>query len=278
MQKKDLVDKLVSDIKYKFTFDTLYPFATENINAYIDNFNLLDKSLLTVGSSGDQMINAITLGCKNITSIDICPLTEMYYYLKMASLIGLDRKNYINFLSRLSVFPFNKRYFNEIKEILKALNFDSYELWDYIFNSLSKSEIYRLLRTDINFYDPDIILFNRYLSNDELYEQAKKDVLNTAISFVEDDIISFDLNSTFDNIWLSNVGQYMETEFVSLVEKMTKILNSNGKMLLFYSYFEENLPQFEQLLIKYDYEKIIIPNTGATDYKQHKALIYKKKS
>ena len=40
-------------------FHTIYPFATENINDYTEYFDLKDKSLLTVGSSGDQAINAL---------------------------------------------------------------------------------------------------------------------------------------------------------------------------------------------------------------------------
>lgn len=43
-------------------FSKLYPFTTENIAGYIDNFNLKNKSLLTVGSSGDQVINAALKG------------------------------------------------------------------------------------------------------------------------------------------------------------------------------------------------------------------------
>ena len=41
-----------------YKFQLLYPFTTENITGYINNFNLYQNTLLTVGSSGDQVINA----------------------------------------------------------------------------------------------------------------------------------------------------------------------------------------------------------------------------
>lgn len=77
---------------------SIYPFTTENISGYIDNFNLKDKSLLTVGSSGDQVINAILKGCKDTTLLDINPYTKLYYYLKAASIITLNLDGFMRFL------------------------------------------------------------------------------------------------------------------------------------------------------------------------------------
>lgn len=48
-------------------FINIYPFTTENIAGYINEFELKDKSLLTVGSSGDQVINAALYDCQDIT-------------------------------------------------------------------------------------------------------------------------------------------------------------------------------------------------------------------
>ena len=39
-------------------FKLIYKFTTENISGYIKEFDFKNKSLLTVGSSGDQVINA----------------------------------------------------------------------------------------------------------------------------------------------------------------------------------------------------------------------------
>ena len=93
----------------------IYPFTTENISGYIDKFNLKDKSLLTVGSSGDQVINAILKGCKDITLLDINPYTKFYYYLKVASILTLNLDEFMAFLRYKDypeVFVDNKNVFN----------------------------------------------------------------------------------------------------------------------------------------------------------------------
>ena len=55
----------------------IYPFTTENISGYINNFNLIDKWLLIVGSYGDQVINAILHGCEDITLLDKNPYSKI---------------------------------------------------------------------------------------------------------------------------------------------------------------------------------------------------------
>lgn len=43
-------------------FDNIYDFTTENLNCYMNEFNLENSSLFTVESSGDQVLNAISRG------------------------------------------------------------------------------------------------------------------------------------------------------------------------------------------------------------------------
>ena len=75
-------------------FDQIYPFTTENIAGYIDYFDLKDKSLLTVGSSGDQVFNAALKDVKTVTLLDINSYTKYYYYLKEASILELSMSEF----------------------------------------------------------------------------------------------------------------------------------------------------------------------------------------
>ena len=96
-------------------FFQIYPFTTENISGYIENFILENKSLLTIGSSGDQVINAWLHGCKDITVIDICPFTKFYFYLKIAGIIVFDYSTFLNFFCHRDfpkVFYDNKNSFD----------------------------------------------------------------------------------------------------------------------------------------------------------------------
>ena len=56
--------------------DLIYKFTTENISGYIKEFNLKNRSLLTVGSSGDQAINANFYGCNYVTVVDLNRYTK----------------------------------------------------------------------------------------------------------------------------------------------------------------------------------------------------------
>ena len=71
MEVKEVLEyakETCGDIIFKTHY--LYPFTTENIDGYLDLFDLKDKSLLTVGSSGDQVINALVMGCEDVTLYD----------------------------------------------------------------------------------------------------------------------------------------------------------------------------------------------------------------
>ncbi len=71
-------------------YSRLYTFTTENINGYIENFDLKNKSLLTVGSSGDQILNAFFYGARDITLYDINEYAKFYVYLKVAAILSLS--------------------------------------------------------------------------------------------------------------------------------------------------------------------------------------------
>ena len=110
-------------------FSLLYPFTTENILGYIHLFNL-DK-LLTVGSSGDQVLSAIISGAKKIDVLDVNPYTRYYYYLKVACLLELGLSEFLLFL-RYKDYPkvfkdnqevFNLSLYNKIKVALRLLDY-----------------------------------------------------------------------------------------------------------------------------------------------------------
>lgn len=142
-------DEIVYDETFCKGFSEIYPFTTENISGYINNFELKNKSLLTVGSSGDQVLNAIANDCEDITVLDINPYTKYYYYLKVASLIGLSKDKFLNFF-RYEDYPntfkknknvFNKEDYEKINSILRLLDYESYLFWDELLNCYSGEHI-----------------------------------------------------------------------------------------------------------------------------------------
>ena len=195
MKQLKQIEKLIKINKSECDFYTLYPFTTENIDGYIDLFNLKNKSLLTLGSSSDQAINAGLVGCNNITIFDICPLTKYYYFLKLASLLSLERKTFLYFLCKTNYGKnassnhnlYKNRVFNKIKETLKSLDYESYVIWDYLFSKYESKDINKLFRTDVNQMD-SIIRCNRYLVDDDMYQLARKKMVNVEIKFIEGNV------------------------------------------------------------------------------------------
>lgn len=162
-------------------FDYIYPFTTENITGYINLFDLQNKSLLTVGSSADQILNAILFGCKNITLFDINPFVKFYYYLKVACILTLTQEEYLEFL-RYHDYPntFNRNknclsieIFSKIKDTLFILDYESYNFWCELYSKFSPLDI----RENLFSWDEDktsvIANFNPYLKNANTYKNLR---------------------------------------------------------------------------------------------------------
>ena len=238
-----LIDKidnyLINDI-YDNDFFMVYPFTNENINGYLPYFDLMNKSLLTVGSSGDQAINAIVSGCDDITVCDICPLTKSYYYLKMAALLCLSRDDFLSFLCKTKYDNHSNPHlltlntFRKIRSTLKSIDYDSYYIWEYLYKNYNRYYIDELFRCDIADLD-NIIGFNKYLNSDSNYLQARKMLQNVLVNFICDDIAIFNINRKFDNIWFSNVAQYLDRDkVIAMGNNGIRMLNDNGSILLCY--------------------------------------------
>jgi len=226
-------------------FSWIYPFTTENINGYIDLFSLKDKSLLTVGSSGDQAINAILKDCKDITILDINPFTKYYFNLKKAALLTLNYEEFCKFFCYIDypkVFKynydtFNVESYNKLKELLKQLDEQSFVFWDILFKNCNPEDIRKRLFE----YDEErlnvVKKMNLYLKDEDTFNKSKIKIKNINPKFIEGNIFKIKLEKTYDNIFLSNIGTYYSLEDdKKLVQKLDNNLNINGKMLMCYLY------------------------------------------
>lgn len=227
------------------TFFKLYPYTTENISGYIDNFNLKDKSLLTVGSSGDQVINAILKGCKNITLIDINNYAKYYYYLKISSILCLDIEEFMNFICYVDYPEYcqdnknalNKDTFNKIKTTLRLLDYESYIFWDELIQTY-KSPIVRSSLFFRDEYRHNVLKeINIYLSSKNMYNKTKEKIKKVKPKFINADLFNISLDKKYDNIWLSNISSYLTIEeFKYLLHKISPFLNDDGMLLAAYLY------------------------------------------
>lgn len=226
-------------------FQLIYPFTTENISGYINEFDLREKTLMTVGSSGDQVINAILNGCSDITILDVNPYTKFYFYLKEACILDLELEFFLKFL-RFKDFPkvfknnkeiFNKNTYNKIKNTLRALDYESYLFWDELFQTFKPVDI----RKELFYFDESrtnvILGCNPYLESENSYNEVKEKIKKAQLTFITNDLFKTTLDKEFDNVWLSNIGTYLSRHFVKIMtDRMDEYLKPNGKLLISYLY------------------------------------------
>lgn len=243
----DKVDKRYLD-NY---FLRLYSFTNENLSGYMRTLSYSEKSVLTTGSSCDQILNLINYGCKDISLLDINPFVKYYYELKRAAIMCLSRDDYMNFLHShnfCSVFrykTFNRSIFNELR---KYMSDEANNFWESLITNYDPLFIKNNLFMDSEVSKRSVILNNDYL-NEEEYKKLRKKIDDVSIKFYQDNV--YDLKCEYDKydyIFLSNILDYIfnfqlktleqmlsvKDEYVDLVNKLMKLLKDDGKAFFHY--------------------------------------------
>ena len=231
------------------TFYKIYPFTTENIDGYMDYFDVSGKSILTVGSSGDQVINNAIRGAGAQTVIDICPNTKLYFYLKKAGLLELSYQEFMQFF-RFKNYPmlfktnddvFSQELFLKMKDRLQELDSEVYYFWDNLFSLFPADLIRRRLFVGDEYQNKVLKIIDSYLSDEECYDMAKSVISSVEPEFVIHDLTDFgplpeDLEN-YDFINLSNLGTWWERNTTKrVVDKLVPYLNPDGNILICYLY------------------------------------------
>lgn len=245
MNELEMNLKLVKDViegKTNMPFIYIYPFTTENIKGYMSNLDLKDKSVLTVGSSADQVINSFLYGSKDITLFDINPFTKYYFELKKAGILLLEFNSFYEFFSN-NINSFNIKTYSLLRNNLSK---ETKLFWDSLFNSydsyffrdklFSKDE--RALKT--------LVKYNPYM------DEINYNILKTTIDSLNPIFINSSLNEIkskvvrkYDYVFLSNISSYLKlytkeniSKFINTIKDLTNILNKSGSIYLAYIYEE----------------------------------------
>lgn len=255
-----------SDDKERGIFSRAYPFTTENISGYIEYFDLNNKSLLTLGSSGDQVINASLFNCKNQTVIDICPYTKFYFYLKKAAIMVFSYEEFFSFFCysdypkfcRKNKFVLDKKKHYELQSILRLLDFESFLFWDEVFSLYDSVTIRKSLFSEDEERATTLKGMNLYMKDETWYNKVKSSIRDVNPTFIIGDVFDTKVDGFYDNIFLSNLGKYHEVEeFKLLVDKMNNNLSVDGKMLICYLYQTNINSKYQKGFASiYDLEKV----------------------
>ena len=285
--------------RYVFTENSgIYRGTTEMISDEHYQNALRDrKKILSVIASGDQIINSILLGSKDITGYDISRFPKYYLMLKLAALSSLSKKEYLSFffhkdkeekygddviykLGRRSKFFSEKLY----SKLYPNLDKDSKVFWDNLFNSYSAEELINsplFAKSNLRPSIDNMCILNPYLQ-DNNYKKIKSKLDNINIKFFQNNIFELvkDDIGEFDLINLSNIVEYMPSEDKELEEYRKMVenlpLTPNGIALTYLETYEHywdragRLDNFDD-----NYEKICFDN-GMLGFAPDGLLIYDK--
>ncbi|MBE6154538.1 MAG: DUF3419 family protein [Firmicutes bacterium] len=289
---------------YNTEFSKIYPFTTENISGYIDYFDLNNKSLLTVGSSGDQILNAFYNGARDITLFDINEYAKYYVYLKISAILSLSYNEFKLFFFKHTTSPFkqneymfSKEIFKKIKENLRIFDYESYLFFDELFSLYEGSIIRDRLFDDDEDRNKVIIKFNKYLKDEESYNKLQSIIREISFKYIQGNFFEDDINGKYENIFLSNLCSITSLEKLKkLLEKLDRNnLKNAGSILVGYLWntnfhsdeFSDDWKEIYKLPIVREYLKKFITNhyqiNGARDIlwqedkKGDLVLVYRKK-
>lgn len=209
-------------------FLKLYSFTNETLSGYFQNYHFPNHQILTLGSSADQVLNFIFHGATSITLMDLNPFVKYYYELKKAALFNMDRDTFLNFFGN-HFFSLtdqcNNCVLNE-KDYYKlslSLPKDSKMFWDSLFNTYSPWFIKKHFFMKDELSHKHLIKNNPYLSLED-FKKIRQQIEKSNVFFLQDNVLNIaNLNQTYDDIFLSNVLDYLFTF------KFTKV-NDNYEM------------------------------------------------
>lgn len=235
----------------------IYPFTTENILGYIEAFRLKDRSLLTVGSSADQVINASMFGCFDISVYDICPFSKYYFYLKKAGILCLSYQEFLDYFCYKDypvVFQDNPKFFNfhsyeKLRQVLRLLDYESYLFWEDLFFQYGKRKLrirlFQLEEPRLN----QLKRCNLYLSSELAFEEARESLRKVSPKFMVGDIFQEENLGIYDTIFLSNLATISHVKsreyYRMFIDRMVCHLSSDGEMLMMYLYLTDENSKYQ---------------------------------
>lgn len=216
-------------------YDKISIRATENVKELFEHMNgSFERSLIVTGS-GDQSLEAVLYGAKEIDSFDINILAKYGSALKFAAVEALEYEEFCDFYKKM--FPY--QLYKRVREFLK----DNYLLfWDSIFEFSYNYDVYHSLfnpKDHKKIIGKDISVYSK-----KRYYKIKDNISKTKVQYQTCnllDIQSFycDENS-YDFIYLSNIFYYIRRspkQFSKfLMEKIYPLLNENGEAVIHYLY------------------------------------------
>lgn len=232
---QELQNAVNSDIESSKRFSDNSPsylFTTENLQ---DSFTTKGLSkVLTIGSSGDHLFNAVLQGAKEIDCFDVNIFSKYIIELKTTAISNLSYDDFIKLF-----FEDNKEIYTQIRQFLSIT---CRYIVDLIFSPQKK----RIVKEQ--YISKKQTLYNcNYLNSEEQYNRLKQSLSDVKVNNIVTDIqlLHNNLNKQYDLIHLSNVSDYAHLMFKEdylqqfnerVVKPLLPCLTDDGRMICGYVY------------------------------------------
>lgn len=220
-------------------FDRLYNFATEDMRGYYSEFGK-PKTFLTVGASGDQILNAVKLGAEKIDVFDSNWLSKRQCSQKVSAASILKPEDLYNYFN-----SFKEDLFTSFKDNLKE---EDKIFWDTLFDFKGDTEISKLYPYK-KISKEMVFKINPYLDEAE-YKEFQKRLLDVEINYIDSSLYSLEKHlgdNTYDGMNFSNIYEYLNygrdvsyekalRYYKFIMEEMYPRLNDSGTIMVTYMY------------------------------------------
>ena len=239
-----------------------YGYSNEDMERLFKMLDVKGKSVLTVGSSGDQVLNAVYYGAKDVTLLDANIYTLPVIELKMAGIKNLEYDEFIRFWR---VEEGNESIIdsNIYAKISHDLSDESKMFWDtimlekgnvgdneHLLSNLFSFSSFKCRKNGKGESFPVFAYGSEFYRDVDRYNVLKSRLATCPISYKEADILDAHmvLTQKYDVMLLSNIYDYM-TGYVKDYCKAINVLerdflNDGGKIQLHYDLFHNGFSAY----------------------------------
>lgn len=234
------------------TNSAVYKISNERIQDYRKYFKNRDKVLSVIGS-GDQILNCILNGTKNIDAFDISVFPKYFLELKIAAIKALTIDEYIDFFyevtNRDEVY---EEMYDRIALFLKA---SFLEFWNSLFNFFEWKDIYNsTMFSSEPYITSNAINQNIFLQSESEYNRLRSLLSDVNIKYYEGDILelSLYLRDSYDLVYLSNIIYYSNKEKYREMLGNLKLTDRGISLTYFYKFHVNVMDCFQGYNVSFE--------------------------
>lgn len=269
---------MIKNDKANATIGTVFKYSNENLRELFSKISVNGKKVLTVGSSGDQLLNALFYGAKQVDLIDANIFSRPFIELKIAAIKELELREFLDCFKTINISE--SQFLENYQRFSHHLPDDMKYFWDNVFLDGMAGRLSNIIGT----FNGGISRRGSVFYNDEkLFEALKEKLLanDYQVSFINAELGDFSkkANGEYDLILLSNIIDYFssakeEKYFKKVIKNLYEDnLKPDGLLQITSSLTQRNEAYRIMSELGLDYFRV---ENGGFDY--HDAIMIKKPS